>query len=318
MGGSDYNAIQGTDSWLRLNQAGQFGSGVYTPGLLRADGGFQVDGYEMVGSNADMLYANRKNTTGGGLWISDDGGLYDYNNGYIDFRGSTGIRVLEGDGSWGDNSIRATYLCMKDDCRSSWPAAGVGGSGTTNYIAKFTAGTTIGNSQIYDDGTKVVIGGGTGKLDVGTVDPIFDIDGKKYATYMADFAGGTRIETSGVLKIENWKLEIGGTRYQYTIDFDEVEAGSDLWLFWQASNKDINDIAVLLTPGFDGKVWYEKKGNAIIIQGDPEVQASLDYGAGRAGEVSYRLSAPRVDYENWKNLSADQGLAGIKITDYEK
>jgi len=40
----------------------------------------------------------------------------------------------------------------------SVPPAGIGGSGTTNYLAKFTAGTTIGNSQIYDNGTNVGIG----------------------------------------------------------------------------------------------------------------------------------------------------------------
>jgi hypothetical protein len=39
------NAIEGNaDSWLRLNQSGDYGSGVYTPGLMRADGGFQVSG----------------------------------------------------------------------------------------------------------------------------------------------------------------------------------------------------------------------------------------------------------------------------------
>ena len=34
----------------------------------------------------------------------------------------------------------------------------VGGSGTTNYVAKFTAGSTIGDSQIFDNGTSVGIG----------------------------------------------------------------------------------------------------------------------------------------------------------------
>jgi hypothetical protein len=38
------NSIQGTDSWLRLNQAGHYGSGTYTPGRLRADGGFEAYG----------------------------------------------------------------------------------------------------------------------------------------------------------------------------------------------------------------------------------------------------------------------------------
>jgi hypothetical protein len=38
------NTIDSTDSWLRLNQSGDYGSGVYTPGVMRADGGFQVSG----------------------------------------------------------------------------------------------------------------------------------------------------------------------------------------------------------------------------------------------------------------------------------
>jgi hypothetical protein len=40
----------------------------------------------------------------------------------------------------------------------SLAALEVSGSGTTNYIPKFTAGSTIGNSQIFDNGTSVGIG----------------------------------------------------------------------------------------------------------------------------------------------------------------
>ncbi len=38
------------------------------------------------------------------------------------------------------------------------PKAQVGGSGTTNFVAKFTAATTVGNSQIFDNGTNVGVG----------------------------------------------------------------------------------------------------------------------------------------------------------------
>jgi type II secretory pathway pseudopilin PulG len=41
------------------------------------------------------------------------------------------------------------------------PGGGIGGSGTLNYIPKFTAATTLGNSQIYDSGTNVGIGTAT-------------------------------------------------------------------------------------------------------------------------------------------------------------
>ena len=40
----------------------------------------------------------------------------------------------------------------------SLAAIRIGGSGTTNYVPKFTAGSTIGNSQIFDNGTNVGIG----------------------------------------------------------------------------------------------------------------------------------------------------------------
>jgi hypothetical protein len=43
---------------------------------------------------------------------------------------------------------------------TAWSSAGasVSGSGTTNYIAKFTGSTVLGNSQIFDNGTNVGIG----------------------------------------------------------------------------------------------------------------------------------------------------------------
>ena len=145
-------------------------------------------------------------------------------------------------------------------------------------------------------GDYVVIGGGAGKITVGQIDPIFEIEGEKYATYMADFAGGARVETSGIVRVN----------LSYIINFDNLEKGSNLWLFWKASNQNIDDLVVILAPGFEGKVWYEKRGNRLIIYGD------------KSGEVSYRLSAPRIDYQNWTNLIKDQNITGIKVDDYEK
>ena len=120
------------------------------------------------------------------------------------------------------------------------------------------------------------------KLTVGTVDPEYIIEGKKYATYVSDFAGGVRVETSGIVTV--------GPERKCVIDFANLEKGSDLWLFWQTSNKNIDDLAVLLTPNFQGSVWYKKSGSKLIIYGKGE------------GEVSYRLTLPRKDYENWGNL----------------
>lgn len=54
----------------------------------------------------------------------------------------------------------------------------IGGSGTSNYIAKFNGGTTtLGNSTIFDDGTYVRIGtGGFGKFNVTQVGTSLEIN----------------------------------------------------------------------------------------------------------------------------------------------
>jgi len=46
----------------------------------------------------------------------------------------------------------------------------------------------------------------------------------------------------------------------------------------------------LLTPSFEGKVWYKKKKDKLIIFGE------------KAGEVSFRFTLPRKDYKKWGNL----------------
>lgn len=44
--------------------------------------------------------------------------------------------------------------------------SGIGGSGTTNYVSKFTAASTIGDSQIFDNGTSINIS--SGNTTIGT------------------------------------------------------------------------------------------------------------------------------------------------------
>ena len=70
--------------------------------------------------------------------------------------------------SWGfiKSGGTSSQFLMADGSVSTF--AGVTGSGTTNYLSKWTSGSGIGNSQIYDNGTNVGIGTTTmyGKLSV--------------------------------------------------------------------------------------------------------------------------------------------------------
>ena len=117
-------------------------------GSIGANAGFFVDGFEMVGNNADFLYANRRNTAGGGLWVSPpggEGGFFDYNNTYIDFRGTAGLRILDSAGALSANSrIITEWLCLDADCRDTWPSGGAGGGDITDVFAG--TGITVTNS----------------------------------------------------------------------------------------------------------------------------------------------------------------------------
>ena len=44
-----------SDGWLRLNNASEFGSGVYTPGIIRADSGFRVGGTTVINSSGNVV-----------------------------------------------------------------------------------------------------------------------------------------------------------------------------------------------------------------------------------------------------------------------
>ena len=156
------------------------------------------------------------------------------------------------------------------------------GAGTLSWGSGGLWVTSGANIYSANAGNVLIGSAGTGKLTVGTIDPIYEIDGKKYATYVGDFAGGVIIETAGVINTKNGI---------YEIDFNKQAKGSNLWLFWQASSKNINAISILLTPAFNGNTWYEKdaKNNKIMIQSSKD------------GEVSFRLTAPRKDAPQWKN-----------------
>lgn len=170
------------------------------------------------------------------------------------------------------------------------------GTGTgTSTILK----TNDGNIHLNASSGTVVIGGGTGKLDAGVIDPIFTIEGKSYATYLPGMTG-LKEETTGVIQL---KYDNQESAYAAVIDFNKLEEGSDLWVFSRVITKDMNLITVLLTPNAPAKTWYKK---------DPEQRQIIFY-SDYATEVSYRLSAPRFDYEDWANLRKDQTIKGYIV-----
>ncbi|TSC82245.1 MAG: Concanavalin A-like lectin/glucanases family protein [Parcubacteria group bacterium Gr01-1014_19] len=90
---------------------------------------------------------------------------------------------------------RGTEICIGSDCRSSWPS-GIGGSGTSGKLTKFTGATTIGNSNLTE--------GSTGNISIG---------GTPGSTYKLDVTGkinGTEICIVGVCKT-SWPAGLTGS-----------------------------------------------------------------------------------------------------------
>jgi hypothetical protein len=112
-------------------------------------------GLPAAGSAGNTLYSN------GASWAASQN-IYN-NNGNVGI-GTTGPgaklevagQVKITGGSPGANKV----LTSDAAGLASWttPDSGVGGSGTANYMAKFSAGTTLANSVIYDNGTNIGIG----------------------------------------------------------------------------------------------------------------------------------------------------------------
>lgn len=202
------------------------------------------------------------------------GGVYDakiYRSGSSQLRASSSLII---DGSLG---IGTTTPAYKLDVVSA-------GSVT----ARFGTAST----------DQVIIGGGAGKLNVGTVDPPYTINGKKYATYVSAMTG-QKEETTGIIKVKNSECQIKNNSKicESKINFNLEPEGSDLWLFSKVTNlkNNFNKMAVILSGDFKGRLWYNKNNNLVLsIYFEPEEEKE-NY------EISYRLTAPRFDADKFLN-----------------
>jgi hypothetical protein len=91
-------------------------------------------------------------------------------------------------------------------------APGVSGSGTANYVAKFTGTTAIGNSQIFDDGTNIGIGTASpsAKLSISGGSSFTNIGGLSGNT---SFSGLSFTSSSSAILAANYNILGNGTDF---------------------------------------------------------------------------------------------------------
>jgi hypothetical protein len=112
---TEKDTIASYDTWLRLNESGHYGSGVFTPGVMRADGGFNVSGSTVWHAGNDG--------SGSGL----DADLLDGQN------STEFLRLLSGGAeasldSYTDNGIRSVNFTGHSQHLLSWNAGGSTGT----------------------------------------------------------------------------------------------------------------------------------------------------------------------------------------------
>ncbi len=120
--GSNFNVTTANESyvngWFRVNTAGgiywqAYGGGwnmqdstwlrTYGDKPILASGGIAGYGNSVFGTQYGgnpRMYASYDNATGGGIAVSDDGGFYDFNDAWVEFRGSTGLAIRSDNTSW--------------------------------------------------------------------------------------------------------------------------------------------------------------------------------------------------------------------------
>ncbi len=156
--------------------------------------------------------------------------------------------------------------------------------------------------------SNLTIGGNlnVNKVNASTIDPPYTISGTKYATYGLAMTG-VKEETTGKLALSRQ-----GAQWVGTIDFSKAREGGDFWLFSKTTDlrRHFDDMAVLLTPAFDGRVWYaaDRESMTLTVFGAPSDGGALaDY------EVSYRLTAPRFDAAEWPNTRPADDVEGVNL-----
>jgi hypothetical protein len=219
--------IVGSQTATSLNNLAVFG-GVITMRALNNFYGGGGDGLLYGGS--PQIFANGDNHWGGGIAISDDGGFYDYNDGWITYNGSNGVQIA------GKSATNGTAITPNTAAAASLV---VDGRLSTDGFNPMDIPTGwAGGIRTYDVYASGTVGVGTG-------------GGANPTSYM----NNNGIYTTGVIQpgssanVTDCSMGSGsgegGERYNYTTHTMEygvwVTAGNKGWVSPSCSSTSVTD-----------------------------------------------------------------------------
>lgn len=270
-----------------------------------------------IGFNTDADPITDEGVGGSFTALQVDGSILPFEND-TSYLGSGGVsgkswsRIFLSNGINNALGIEQINVANRQLTESQWNVTGALRVGdTTNSVpvgidfyvnGDATVSATFGVGGTSNLLGNVTIGNGTGKLDVGTIDPPYTINGEKYATYMSGMVG-VKEEVTGNMVVDEYIRDVG---YRKKIMLNNQEKGSDIWLFSKTTNikENIDRMSVLLTPQGQSKTWYQIDKNnqeLIVYASTPSV-------------VSFRLTAPRFDSADWTNTRTGE-ISGFVIND---
>ena len=143
------------------------------------------------------------------------------------------------------------------------------------------------------------------KLSVTTIDPLYNIGGTKYATYVASIVGGVKEEFVGKAKLSLMNYEAGIRNYEYVIDFSVVEEGSDLWVGRKTVDFSDENVEGFATPKrYPVPIAYEIEDDKIVFRSTVTPDSLLLIPDSIT--FSYRLVGKRFDWRKHPTLAENQ------------
>jgi hypothetical protein len=139
-----------------------------------------------------------------------------------------------------------------------------------------------------------------GKINATTIDPLYNINSINYSSFAPSISGGVKEEYIGQADIKRFNSQL--KEYEYIINFDLEDEGSDLWLWHKVIDFSDDNVQVMVTPsGKFAAVYYVIEGNKLIFRSDSPVK------------ISYTLIGKRYDWRNWPTKALDQIQKGVVV-----